>query len=65
MSCLKLIIGNLDKAISIAKGLSIENKCNFVIVMINKSIMYDKESCWIRDGRIGKLIKTIVYEDNM
>lgn len=65
MSCLKRILQDISKAELTTQRLALEAKCNFVIVAFNNKIYYDKESCWIRDGKVGQLIKLIKYEDFM
>lgn len=65
MTCLKKKMDQLAATISEATRLAAENKCNFVVVTIRHKWMYDKESCWVRDGKVGTLVKLIEYEDNM
>lgn len=62
MSCLRRKLAKLNKVVEEAERLAQENKCNFVVVSIRHVWMYDKESCWIRDGRVGTLVRLIKYD---
>lgn len=62
MTCLRERFKVFTDVIAKAEKVALDNKCNMVVVSINKKWLYDKESCWVRDGSIGELVKLIEYD---
>lgn len=62
MTCLRERFKTFTNVIAKAEKIAKENECNMVVVSINKRWIYDRESCWIRDGSIGELVKLIEYD---
>lgn len=57
-----------DKFISLveeAERNAREEKCNYVIYSIGRRRAYQKEQCWIDEGRPGTLIRIVRYGDNV
>lgn len=62
MTCHRKQLEALTKAEAEATRIANEVQCNMVLLSINNKWAYDKESCWVRDGKLGTLIKVIEYD---